>query len=77
MNMKKFFCFFVLALAALAFTAFPTMAAEKPIKIGIIQGLSGPLEIYGKAEVTGFEMGLEYFHKRYQQDQWKARQIVH
>ena len=61
MNMKKFFCFFVLALAALAFTAFPTMAAEKPIKIGIIQGLSGPLEIYGKAEVTGFEMGLEYF----------------
>jgi len=38
----------------------PAMAAD-PIKIGIIQGLSGPYEIYGKAEVTGFKMGLEYF----------------
>ena len=38
------------------------MAAD-PIKIGIIQGLSGPYEIYGKAEVTGFKMGLEYFTK--------------
>ena len=38
-------------------------AADKPIKIGIIQGLSGPYEIYGKAEVTGFKMGLEYFTK--------------
>ena len=34
--------------------------AAEPIKIGIIQGLSGPYEIYGKAEVTGFKMGLEY-----------------
>jgi len=42
------------------FLAVPTFAAE-PIKIGIIQGLSGPYEIYGKAEVTGFKMGLEYF----------------
>ncbi|MEJ2282159.1 MAG: substrate-binding domain-containing protein [Desulfobacterales bacterium] len=40
----------------------PVMAAD-PIKIGIIQGLSGPYEIYGKAEVTGFKMGLEYFTK--------------
>jgi len=36
-----------------------SMAAD-PIKIGILQGLSGPYEIYGKAEVTGFKMGLEY-----------------
>jgi branched-chain amino acid transport system substrate-binding protein len=35
--------------------------AAGPIKIGIIQGISGPYEIYGKAEVTGFKMGLEYF----------------
>ena len=35
--------------------------AADPIKIGIIQGISGPYEIYGKAEVTGFKMGLEYF----------------
>jgi len=40
----------------------PAMASD-PIKIGIIQGLSGPYEIYGKAEVTGFKMGLEYFTK--------------
>jgi len=40
----------------------PAMSAE-PIKIGIIQGLSGAYEIYGKAEVTGFKMGLEYFTK--------------
>jgi branched-chain amino acid transport system substrate-binding protein len=38
------------------------MAAD-PIKIGILQGLSGPYEIYGKAEVTGFKMGLEFFTK--------------
>ena len=37
----------------------PVFAAD-PIKIGIIQGLSGPYEIYGKAEVTGFKMGLEW-----------------
>lgn len=35
--------------------------AADPIKIGIIQGVSGAYEIYGKAEVTGFKMGLEYF----------------
>ena len=40
----------------------PAVAAD-PIKIGIIQGLSGPYEIYAKAEVTGFKMGLEYFTK--------------
>ena len=34
--------------------------AADPIKIGIMQGLSGPYEIYGKAEVTGFKMGLEW-----------------
>ncbi len=62
MNVKKFFCVLVLALVASAFGAFPVMA-EKPIKIGIIQGLTGPYEVYGKAEVTGFKMGLEYFTK--------------
>jgi branched-chain amino acid transport system substrate-binding protein len=43
--------------------AVPSAIAADPIKIGIIQGLSGPYEIYGKAEVTGFKMGLEYFTK--------------
>lgn len=48
-----------ICLAVLIFGS-PAVAAD-PIKIGIIQGLSGPYEIYGKAEVTGFKMGLEYF----------------
>ena len=52
--------FSVLGILALSFLAAPGMAAD-PIKIGILQGLSGPYEIYGKAEVTGFKMGLEYF----------------
>jgi len=50
----------VLLVSGLMFA--PAMAAD-PIKIGLIQGLSGPYEIYGKAEVTGFKMGLEYFTK--------------
>jgi branched-chain amino acid transport system substrate-binding protein len=52
----------VLVLLAGGFMVAPAMAAD-PIKVGIIQGLSGPYEIYGKAEVTGFKMGLEYFTK--------------
>jgi len=56
---STYFLFFLLVI--IVFSA-PAMAAD-PIKIGIIQGLSGPYEIYGKAEVTGFKMGLEYFTK--------------
>jgi branched-chain amino acid transport system substrate-binding protein len=52
----------VLGILALSFLTTPIMAAD-PIKVGILQGLSGPYEIYGKAEVTGFKMGLEYFTK--------------
>ena len=52
----------VLGILALSFLTTPIMAAD-PIKIGILQGLSGPYEIYGKAEVTGFKMGLEFFTK--------------
>lgn len=52
--------FSVLGILALSFLAAPSMAAD-PIKIGILQGLSGAYEIYGKAEVTGFKMGLEFF----------------
>ena len=35
-------------------------AAQAPVKIGFIQGLSGPLEVYAKQEANGFKMGLEY-----------------
>ncbi len=60
MSIKRIMKFSVLGILSLSFLAAPSMAAD-PIKIGILQGLSGPYEIYGKAEVTGFKMGLEYF----------------
>ena len=60
MSIKRIVKFSVLGILALSFLAAPSMAAD-PIKIGILQGLSGPYEIYGKAEVTGFKMGLEFF----------------
>ncbi|MBC8418699.1 MAG: substrate-binding domain-containing protein [Desulfobacterales bacterium] len=60
MNVKRICCLSVMVFVVLVFFTSPVMGAD-PIKIGIIQGLSGPYEIYGKAEVTGFKMGLEYF----------------
>ncbi len=60
MSIKRIMKCGVLGILALSFLAAPSMAAD-PIKIGILQGLSGPYEIYGKAEVTGFKMGLEFF----------------
>jgi len=60
MSIKRIMKFSVLGILSLSFLAAPSMAAD-PIKIGILQGLTGPYEIYGKAEVTGFKMGLEYF----------------
>jgi len=62
MTVKQFRYLCVLSFMIVAFCTSPAMAAD-PIKIGIIQGLSGAYEIYAKAEVTGFEMGLEYFTK--------------
>ncbi|MGD2126383.1 MAG: substrate-binding domain-containing protein [Desulfobacteraceae bacterium] len=62
MNAKKGFHVFLVVLPLLAFVASPLIAAE-PIKIGIMQGLSGAYEVYGKQEVTGFKMGLEYATK--------------
>ncbi len=62
MNVKRTCLMFGLVLLLAGLIASPVMSAD-PIKIGIIQGLSGPYEIYGKAEVTGFKMGLEYFTK--------------
>jgi branched-chain amino acid transport system substrate-binding protein len=34
--------------------------AQAPIKIGIVQGLTGPFEVYAKQMVTGFKLGIEY-----------------
>jgi branched-chain amino acid transport system substrate-binding protein len=33
---------------------------QAPIKIGLVQGISGPFEVYAKQAVTGFKLGLEY-----------------
>jgi branched-chain amino acid transport system substrate-binding protein len=35
-------------------------AAQAPIRIGFVQGLTGPFEVYAKQEITGFKLGLEY-----------------
>jgi len=47
------------AMIALALTL-PGAAAAQTIKIGLVQGISGPFEVYAKQEITGFTMGLEY-----------------
>jgi len=62
MKGKRMLNWVILVLLAGGIMVAPASAAD-PIKVGIIQGLSGPYEIYGKAEVTGFKMGLEYFTK--------------
>ena len=53
----------ILAAAALLMWAGSAAFAADSIKIGIMQGLSGAYEVYGKQEVTGFKMGLEYATK--------------
>jgi branched-chain amino acid transport system substrate-binding protein len=45
----------------LALTLVPTPAhAQEPIKIGLVQGITGAFEVYAKQVLTGFDMGLEY-----------------
>jgi branched-chain amino acid transport system substrate-binding protein len=49
----------VLALTALA--GLPGIGrAQEPIKIGLVQGLTGAFEVYAKQVVDGFKLGLEY-----------------
>ena len=47
----------VLTLALLAPGA---TSAQGPIKIGVLQGVTGPFEVYAKQVVEGFKLGLEY-----------------
>jgi branched-chain amino acid transport system substrate-binding protein len=35
-------------------------AQAPPIKIGLVQGITGPFEVYAKQVVDGFKLGLEY-----------------
>ena len=50
----------VLMIGLAAEGATPTAAQQAPIKIGLVQGLTGPFEVYAKQVVTGFKLGLEY-----------------
>lgn len=51
----------VLFLATLLIAAtLPPADAQGPIKIGVVQGITGAFEVYAKQMVTGFRMGLEY-----------------
>jgi branched-chain amino acid transport system substrate-binding protein len=46
-------------LSILILTTAHGLAAE-PIRIGLIQGLGGPLDVYARQEIAGFKLGLEY-----------------
>ena len=49
----------LLSLCAIALPA-GRADAQTPIKIGFVQGQTGPLEVYAKQEINGFKLGLEY-----------------
>ncbi len=60
MKTKRSFLVTCLALATLM-AAGPSGAwAQAPIKIGVVQGLSGAFEVYANQMVAGFRLGLEY-----------------
>ncbi|OGP59507.1 MAG: ABC transporter permease [Deltaproteobacteria bacterium RBG_13_49_15] len=61
--MKKNLFYLIIVVAAVLSIGTSPLNAAEPIKIGILQGLSGALEVYAKAEVTGFKMGLEWATK--------------
>jgi branched-chain amino acid transport system substrate-binding protein len=46
-------------LVAVALTPWGT-AAQEPIKIGVVQGITGAFEVYAKQVIEGFKLGLEY-----------------
>ena len=46
--------------AAITGTVGSAPAQQGPIKIGVVQGLTGALEVYAKQMVNGFKLGLEY-----------------
>jgi len=60
MSVKKGLRILMLFAFTLLFCQVQVWGAEPPIKIGIVQGFSGPLEAYAKQMLTGFKMGLEY-----------------
>ena len=49
-----------LAILSFMLLAATRLMAAEPIKIGLIQGLGGPLDVYARQEIAGFKLGLEY-----------------
>jgi branched-chain amino acid transport system substrate-binding protein len=49
-----------LALALVAAVSPSVARAQAPIKIGLVQGFTGALEVYAKQAKRGFDLGLEY-----------------
>ena len=60
--MKRTWKILLFAALALALTATAALAAD-PIKIAQVVGKTGPLEIYAKQSIDGFQLGLEYATK--------------
>lgn len=57
---KRGLSIFMLFAFTLLFCQVQVGGAEPPLKIGVVQGFSGPLEAYAKQMLTGFKLGLEY-----------------
>jgi branched-chain amino acid transport system substrate-binding protein len=53
------FAALTIAVALLATSALAP-AQQPPIKIGLVQGVTGPFEVYAKQVIDGFKLGLEY-----------------
>ncbi len=51
---------FVSAFLGIALLLPGAALAAEPIKIGLVQGISGPFEVYAKQVMEGFKLGLEY-----------------
>jgi len=60
MKMNRPYVVTCLVLAAFAGAWPGPVPAQQPIKIGVVQGISGPFEVYANQMVTGFKLGLEY-----------------
>jgi len=57
-------CIIAATVLAVGLTVFPTSAAEKPIKIGIIDTYSGGAAAFCKPALTGWQMVVEEFNNK-------------
>jgi branched-chain amino acid transport system substrate-binding protein len=59
-NEKRIRPLLLLVFLSITIWASISVMAAEPIKIGLIQGLGGPLDVYARQEIAGFTLGLEY-----------------